>query len=52
MAKEIKQQFELEFPGSWHVIVGKDFGSHVTHEARNIIFCQSGQTNLLIFKHG
>ncbi|KAH8071563.1 hypothetical protein JL721_4062 [Aureococcus anophagefferens] len=52
VAKAIKTEFEAKYPGSWHVICGRDFGSHVTHEVRNILFCSMGRINLLIFKHG
>lgn len=45
-------EFEQKYPGSWHVICGRDFGSHVTHEVRNILFCSMGRINLLIYKHG
>ncbi|KAJ1453590.1 hypothetical protein M885DRAFT_523803 [Pelagophyceae sp. CCMP2097] len=52
VAKIIKVEFEAKYGPCWHVICGKDFGSHVTHEVRNIFFCTMGRTSVLIFKHG
>jgi hypothetical protein len=34
VAEELKREFTAKYPGAWHVIVGKEFGSFVTHEAR------------------
>eukprot|EP00630_Chrysocystis_fragilis_P004849 CAMPEP_0197391048 /NCGR_PEP_ID=MMETSP1165-20131217/2828_1 /TAXON_ID=284809 /ORGANISM="Chrysocystis fragilis, Strain CCMP3189" /LENGTH=100 /DNA_ID=CAMNT_0042916587 /DNA_START=45 /DNA_END=347 /DNA_ORIENTATION=+ len=52
VAKVVKENLEEKYSGSWHVVCGTSFGSHVTHESRNILFCSLGATNLLIFKHG
>jgi len=37
VAEFIKRQFDERFKGSWHVIVGKNFGSHFSFEAKSAI---------------
>jgi dynein light chain LC8-type len=34
VAQQIKKELEASIEGSWHVIVGKSFGSFVTHEVK------------------
>ncbi len=34
VAQQIKRELEENQPGAWHVIVGKSFGSFVTHEVK------------------
>ena len=40
------------YPGAWHVIVGKHFGSFVTHETKSIVYFFVGAVGFLVFKHG
>ena len=46
----IKKVFEERFQPSWHCIVGRNFGAHVTFEARNYIYFYIGQMGVLLFK--
>jgi dynein light chain LC8-type len=34
MAAYIKREFDKKFQPTWHCIVGKNFGSYVTHETK------------------
>jgi dynein light chain LC8-type len=34
VAMMVKEEVSGNFEGAWHVIVGKSFGSYVTHEAK------------------
>ena len=34
VAQVLKADLDVKFPGTWHVVVGKHFGSFVTHEVR------------------
>ena len=34
VAEQVKKEMEQMQPGAWHVIVGKSFGSFVTHEVK------------------
>mmetsp|Transcript_5990 Transcript_5990/g.7373 ORF Transcript_5990/g.7373 Transcript_5990/m.7373 type:complete len:103 (+) Transcript_5990:100-408(+) len=52
VAEMVKLAFDDKYPGAWHVIVGKSFGSFVTHEVSSIIYFFVGSVGFLIFKHG
>merc|ERR1712100_294832 len=52
VAAILKADLDKKFQGTWHVVVGKHFGSFVTHEVRNIIYFFLGQVGFLLFKHG
>ena len=52
VAEQVKNEFTGKYPGTWHVIVGKQFGSFVSFEVRGIIYFFLGQVGFLIFKHG
>lgn len=47
----MKQEFDKRFGTTWHVIVGRNFGSYVTHETRHFIYFYLGQIAFLIFKY-
>ena len=34
MANHIKKEFDKKYNPTWHCIVGRNFGSYVTHETR------------------
>jgi len=52
LAEVVKKEFDAKYPGAWHVIVGKHFGSFVTHETKNIVYFFVGAVGFLVFKHG
>ena len=37
---------------TWHVVVGRNFGSYVTHEQKHFIYFYLGQIAILLFKSG
>ena len=49
IAASIRKQFEQMFPSVWHCFVGRNFGSHVTHEATKHIYFYIGQTGVCLF---
>jgi len=51
-AEYIKKEFDARFKSSWHVIVGRNFGSFVTYEQKSMILFWINQFGFLIFKHG
>lgn len=51
-AEKIKQEFDERWSPHWHVIVGKNFGSFVTHETRKFIFFYLGDKAIMMFKAG
>lgn len=46
----LKREFDAAYSPSWHVIIGKNFGSRVTHEARRMAFFYLGDKAVLVFK--
>ncbi|KAH0571302.1 Dynein light chain [Spironucleus salmonicida] len=52
LVNTIKTYLDNTYYPSWHVIVGKSFGSTVTHEAKAFYTCKIGELNVLIYKAG
>ena len=48
----IKKEFDKKYNPTWHCIVGRSFGSYVTHETKNFIYFYMGQLAILLFKSG
>lgn len=52
IAAFIKKEFDKKYNPTWHCIVGRNFGSYVTHETRHFIYFYLGQVAILLFKSG
>ena len=52
IAAHIKKEFDSKYNPTWHVIVGRNFGSYVTHETKHFIYFYLGQVAILLFKSG
>lgn len=52
IAKHIKQSFDKRYSPTWHCIVGKSFGSFVTHETNNFIYFYIDDIAFLLWKSG
>lgn len=52
IAKLIKEEFDKQFEGYWHCIVGKHFGSYISYESRNVILIWINDLGFLIYKFG
>eukprot|EP01071_Lankesteria_metandrocarpae_P012652 Lankesteria_metandrocarpae@DN6127_c0_g1_i1.p1 len=50
MASYIKKQFDSKFEGKWHCIIGRAYGSYVTHDTQKFIYFQVGNEVILLFK--
>ena len=48
----IKQRFDDQWLPYWHVIVGKNFGCHCTHETRRFVYFYLGKQAFMIYKVG
>jgi dynein light chain LC8-type len=48
----IKKEFDKKYNPTWHCIVGRSFGSYVTHETKNFIFFFLNQYAVLLLKAG
>jgi len=52
IAHYIKKAMDSRVSPTWHCIVGQDFGSYVTHEARHFCYFYVGKLGVLLFKSG
>ena len=52
IAAFIKKEFDKKYNPTWHCIVGRNFGSYVTHETKHFIYFYIGQVAVLLFKSG
>ncbi|KAH9973435.1 dynein light chain type 1-domain-containing protein [Lactifluus volemus] len=50
IAAQIKKEFDRCHGPTWHVVVGKNFGSYVTHETKHFIYFYLGHLAILIWK--
>lgn len=52
IAQRIKEYFDQTYQPAWHCIVGKAFGSFVTHETKSFIFFTVNEYTILLWKNG
>ena len=52
IAAYIKKEFDKKYNPTWHCIIGRNFGSYVTHETKHFIYFYLGQVAILLFKSG
>lgn len=50
IAAVIKKDMDKKYGPTWHCIVGKNFGSFVSHEGGNFIYFYQGNLAILLFK--
>ncbi|KAI9493859.1 dynein light chain 1, cytoplasmic [Zychaea mexicana] len=50
IASHIKREFDKKYGNTWHCVVGRNFGSYVTHESKHFIYFYHGQIAILLFK--
>ena len=50
IAAYIKKEFDKKYNPTWHCIVGRNFGSYVTHETRHFIYFYLGQVLIFFVK--
>ncbi|XP_017647648.1 uncharacterized protein LOC108487806 [Gossypium arboreum] len=52
VAEYIKKEFDKKHGPTWHCIVGRNFGSYVTHETNHFVYFYLDQKAVLLFKSG
>lgn len=52
MAMFIKQEFDRRYQPTWHCIVGRHFGSFVSHETSGFIYFYIDKLAVLLFRSG
>ena len=50
IAKHIRKSFDSTHGRGWCCVVGKSFGSFVTHQMKTYIYCSYGGINVLLWK--
>ena len=52
VAAYIKKEFDKKYQPTWHCVVGRNFGSYVTHETGHFIYFYIGHIAILLFRSG
>ncbi|CAF1563713.1 unnamed protein product, partial [Adineta ricciae] len=52
VASHIKKEFDKRYNGTWHCIVGRSFGSFVTHERQCFIYFTLEPFDIVLYKIG
>ena len=52
VAGAVKQHFDKTWTPNWHVTIGRNFGSFVTHETRGFLYFYIGDKAVMLFKAG
>jgi dynein light chain LC8-type len=50
MATFVKKKCDEEFGGTWHCVVGRNFGCSITHDTKYVFFFQVDLMHVLLFK--
>mmetsp|Transcript_28390 Transcript_28390/g.47713 ORF Transcript_28390/g.47713 Transcript_28390/m.47713 type:complete len:97 (-) Transcript_28390:1131-1421(-) len=50
IATQIKKKCDEVLTGTWHCVVGRNFGCSITHDTKYVLFIQVDQMHVLIFK--
>lgn len=51
-AEQIKAEFDQRWSPYWHCIIGRNFGSFVTHETRRFVFFYIDDKAVMLYKAG
>ena len=52
IAEQMKRELDTKWSPHWHVIIGRNFGSFVTHETKTFLFFYLGDKAIMIYKAG
>ena len=52
IAQTIKEDMDKEKGGMWNVVIGRSFGSFVTHETKTIVYFYLGNVGFFVWRHG
>lgn len=50
IATYVKKKCDEEFGGTWHCVIGRNFGCSITHDTKFVLFVQLDQMHALLFK--
>ncbi|TGZ66881.1 hypothetical protein CRM22_005105 [Opisthorchis felineus] len=52
IAEEVKKAMDKKYGPTWHCVVGKNYGSFVTFDAKHLLFFYLDDQAILLFKRG
>jgi len=52
VAESIKREFDERWTPHWHVIIGRNFGSFVTHETKRFLYFYLDDKAVMLYKAG
>lgn len=50
VATMVKKKCDEKFGGTWHIVVGRNFGCSITHDTRYVLFFQVDLMHVMLFK--
>ena len=50
VATTVKKKCDEKFGGTWHIVVGRNFGCSITHDTRYVLFFQINLMHVMLFK--
>ena len=50
IATNVKKFCDDKFTGTWHVVIGRNFGCSITHDTKYVLFFMVDLMHVLIFK--
>ena len=50
VVQAVKKAFDERWSPHWHVVIGKNFGSFVTHETKRFLYFYIGDKAVMVFK--
>ena len=52
IASFVKKEFDKKYEAPWHCVVGRHFGSYVSHETGACIYFKAGRYAFLLYRSG
>mmetsp|Transcript_7618 Transcript_7618/g.25065 ORF Transcript_7618/g.25065 Transcript_7618/m.25065 type:complete len:126 (+) Transcript_7618:62-439(+) len=49
VATDVKKFFDQKYGGTWHCVVGANYGTSITHQTKYLMFFQLDQAHILLF---
>ena len=50
MATNVKKRCDDDLGGTWHCVIGRNFGCSITHDTKFVLFFQADLMHILLFK--
>ena len=50
IATSVKKKCDEKLGGTWHIVIGRNFGCSITHDTRFLLFFQIDLMHVMMFK--